>query len=436
MIQSQVIAHESPRKTRDELSARFTAIREFTELLCESLEVEDYCIQSMPDASPARWHLAHTTWFFETFILEPFGRQGPAPSDFRYLFNSYYNAVGDQFPRAQRGLLSRPTVREIYSYRREVTAAVLELLGSEPSNLSDEFTQLLELGLQHEQQHQELILTDIKHALYQNPSRPALRTATLSDTVSATELEWLSFPGGVQSIGSANETAMFSFDNERPTHQVFLQPYQLANRLVTNGEYLDFIEDGGYQKSHFWLSEGWSWVGTNSILCPLYWEQVDGEWQEYTLAGMQSLHGDRPVCHLNYFEADAYARWAGKRLPTESEWESAALATARFEEKCENFAELSVSRGLPIHPQVEHHKCGLLGNVWQWTSSAYSPYPGFAPQSGAVGEYNGKFMCNQYVLRGGSVATSSTHIRPTYRNFFPTSARWQFSGIRLAAQVD
>ncbi|MBD2459481.1 ergothioneine biosynthesis protein EgtB [Oscillatoria sp. FACHB-1407] len=406
------------------LLEKYQSVRQLSEWICQPLAVEDYVIQSMPDVSPPKWHLAHTSWFFETFLLVPNlpGYEVFHPK-FGYLFNSYYEAVGQRHPRPQRGLLSRPTVEEIYRYRAYVDEGMRSLLSQ---SLDPSVESLVVLGLHHEQQHQELLLTDIKHILALNPLRPAYRAdLPLSNTNAVpTKEQWLDYPGGLYSIGyDQNE---FAFDNESPLHKVYLHDYYLASTLVTNSDYLEFIEAGGYQKSEYWLSEGWATLQKEQWQAPLYWEHIDGNWWIMTLAGLRPLVEDEPVCHVSLFEADAYARWAGKRLPTEAEWEVAATPVAIA-------GNLLESGRLHPAPAVGATRPDqLFGDVWEWTQSAYLPYPGFQPAAGAVGEYNGKFMCNQMVLRGGSCVTPPNHIRPTYRNFFPPSTRWQFSGIRLA----
>jgi ergothioneine biosynthesis protein EgtB len=410
----------SPAKT---LAQRFTEVRALSETLCAPLATEDYVVQSMPDVSPPKWHLAHTTWFFETFLLVPYvsGYQLFHPQ-FGYLFNSYYEAVGERHPRPQRGLLTRPTVAEVYQYRTYVDAAMQVLLtsyGDQP-----EVSALLELGLHHEQQHQELLLTDIKHILALNPLRPAYRTDLPTLTAPAIQAQWQDYPGGLYPIG--HEGSSFAFDNEGPRHVVYVQDYQLATQLVTNGDYLAFIEAGGYQNPEFWLSEGWDMVCREGWQAPLYWEEQDGEWWCMTLGGLRHLNLQEPVCHVSFFEADAFTHWAGYRLPTEAEWEIAAVhAAVNGNPEQGNLLAQGYLHPMPDWPS-------LYGNLWQWTQSAYLPYPGFRPVKGAVGEYNGKFMCSQMVLRGGSCVTPPHHIRATYRNFFPPAARWQFTGIRLA----
>ncbi len=392
-------------------------------------------IQSMADASPTRWHLAHTTWFFETFVLQDCGSYRPVNDQFQYLFNSYYNAVGEQFPRARRGLLSRPTVGEVLSYREQIdqTLEALLMAGDLPAALLP----VMELGLQHEQQHQELILTDLKHALSCNPLDPAyLPTPPRSGPAGGPT--WISFAAGVYEIGQAGSG--FAFDNESPRHRVYLPNFQLASQPVTAGEFQQFIDAGGYRRPDWWLSLGWQAVMEHQWQAPMYWQFVDGEWHHFTLAGRQRVDPAAPVCHLSYFEADAFARWAGARLPTEAEWEVASGSLPLDG----HFADTLLSSGRALHPTGDAVGCSstgpaaseglthLFGNVWEWTASSYAAYPGYRPPDGALGEYNGKFMCNQYVLRGGSCATASDHIRRTYRNFFPPEARWQFTGLRLA----
>ncbi len=408
-------------------SARYGEVRHVSEFLCEPLATEDYVVQSMPDASPIKWHLAHTSWFFEAFVL---GRAlpdyHPFHPRFHYLFNSYYLTVGQPYSRPERGLLSRPTVDEVYRYRRYVDERMLELQSRPDGTGLAEIAPIIELGLHHEQQHQELMLTDLKHHFAVNPLYPIYRPRpSQSRPATVAPLRWVPFRSGVYWIGHTG--ADFAFDNECPRHRVFLNDFELSSRLVTNGEYRAFIEDEGYQRPELWLSEGWSIAQAQRWEAPLYWQKEDGKWWAMTLSGRREVEDAEPVCHVSYFEADAYARWAGARLPTEAEWEVA-------------------SEGVPIdgnllesgiyHPAPLQDDTGgisqMFGDVWEWTSSAYLPYPGYRPWEGSLGEYNGKFMCNQFVLRGGSCATPATHIRKTYRNFFPPAARWQFMGIRVA----
>jgi ergothioneine biosynthesis protein EgtB len=433
-------AVSDPGLDRDALWACYREVRRTTEALCAPLEVEDCVIQSMPDASPTKWHLAHTTWFFETFILSP-ENPGLAPVDPRYpfLFNSYYNAVGERIARDRRGLLSRPTVSEVFRYRAEVDRRVADLLGSADEHAIDRIRGTFILGLNHEQQHQELILTDLKHALADNPLRPAYRERgpadAKADRAPVPSAGWCSFPAAVHPIGHAGAT--FAFDNETPRHSQYVDAFALADRPVTNREFLAFIEDGGYSRPEFWLSDGWFACQRNGWTAPLYWESDGAAWRTYTLDGMRDVDPDEPVCHVSYYEADAFARWGGARLATEAEWETAAKAEGMAMEG--NFLESGRFHPAALlreaDPAPRATPARLFGDVWEWTQSPYTPYRGYRPAPGALGEYNGKFMCNQMVLRGGSCATPGSHIRATYRNFFPPEARWQFSGIRLARDV-
>ncbi|MBW4660502.1 MAG: ergothioneine biosynthesis protein EgtB [Drouetiella hepatica Uher 2000/2452] len=426
----------NPSTTHLSWSDRYQQVRSWSEKICQPLETEDYVIQTMPDVSPPKWHLAHTTWFFETFLLVPHlpGYEVFHPR-YGYLFNSYYETIGQRHPRPQRGLLSRPTVPEVYQYRAyvdEAMKALLKEIGDRP-----DLKPLVELGLHHEQQHQELLLTDIKHILALNPLRPTYR-ADLPDSPPPTAItdRWLDYPGGLYAIGHDAEGEDFAFDNESPRHSVYLQDFWLAARLVTNGEYLEFMQAGGYSQPEYWLAEGWALVQAQTIQAqtiqaPLYWELIEGHWWVMTLAGLRPLNEHEPVCHVSFYEADAYARWAGKRLPTEAEWEVAA-AQVPLNGDFPNGNLLEKERLHPAAAIATTRPDQLFGDVWEWTQSAYLPYPGFKPAAGAVGEYNGKFMCNQMVLRGGSCVTPADHVRVTYRNFFPPATRWQFSGIRLA----
>jgi ergothioneine biosynthesis protein EgtB len=406
------------------LANSYRAVRERTLALASPLSAEDCCVQSMPDASPTKWHLGHTTWFFETFVLERWEADfKPFNPAFRVLFNSYYNTVGDKHPRAQRGMLTRPNLKIVLAYRADIDQRLQGLFTTGCDDI--EMATLVELGLQHEQQHQELILTDIKHLLSCNPLLPAYQVE-LPTASRPPASRWLAFAGGITEIGHSGKG--FCYDNETPRHRVYLQAYQLATRLVTNGEYAAFVAAGGYSDPACWLSEGWDWRVTQARAHPLYWQGSTAQWQEFTLSGLLPLNSHLPVVHVSYFEADAYARWAGARLPTEAEWEHAATNLPVRG----HFAD-----GQFPHPRPasEQGLTQMFGDTWEWTSSSYAPYPGFRVGPGAVGEYNGKFMVNQYVLRGGSCATPLSHIRASYRNFFPASACWQFSGIRLAQDV-
>jgi ergothioneine biosynthesis protein EgtB len=401
------------------LGEEFAEVRAATVALAQPLSAEDQMLQSMPDASPTKWHLAHTTWFFETFILVPAGLP-PVDGSFAHLFNSYYESVGPRVARPSRGLLSRPSLVQVHDYRRRVDDAVLSLL---QHPVSPQVEELLTLGLHHEQQHQELILTDIKHALAQNPTHPAYRPGPPPAPAEATPLTFTTHAEGLTAIG--HQGGGFAFDNEGPRHRQYLRAFALADRLVTAGEYLQFMEDGGYRQPAHWLSDGWEAVRTQGWSAPAYWERTNGGWIQHTLTGTRPVHPAEPVCHLSQYEADAYARWAGARLPTEAEWEHAAAARPVDG----NFVESG-----RLHPAPGRGQ--LFGDVWEWTSSAYAPYPGYRPPPGALGEYNGKFMSSQVVLRGGSCLSPRSHLRPTYRNFFPPGARWQMSGVRLAHDVE
>ncbi|MEV4782717.1 ergothioneine biosynthesis protein EgtB [Burkholderia sp. LMU1-1-1.1] len=414
-----------------QLSARYHTVRQRSLLLAEPLTDEDCGAQSMPDASPIKWHLAHTTWFFETFILERMeaGFQPFHPA-FRVLFNSYYNGVGEKHPRAQRGLLTRPAMAQVRAYRADVDARVARLLASElDGGQREQLEMLITLGLEHEQQHQELMLTDVKHLLAQSALLPAYMEASMPAAPAAPRLSWVGFDGGLTEIGHDGEG--FCFDNELPRHKQYVAPFQLASRLVTNGEYQAFIAAGGYFNAALWLAEGWDWVRSQNLKCPIYWQQDDnGNWQEFTLRGARALDPNLPATHLSLFEADAYAHWAGARLPTEAEWEVAAARAA-----IETGELHPAAAGAGAAAVADGGLLQMFGHCWQWTSSSYSPYPGYQTAPGALGEYNGKFMLNQYVLRGSSCATPAGHARASYRNFFPAGARWQFTGIRLARQV-
>jgi ergothioneine biosynthesis protein EgtB len=399
---SASVAPDGRTRDREGACARFRAVRAHSLTLAAPLSAEDQQIQSMPDVSPTKWHLAHVTWFFETFLLQPH-LKGYEPFDpaFGYLFNSYYEAVGERHPRPHRGLLSRPPLAHVLAYRAHVDAAMARLIAGSSDRQWARLEPLVELGLHHEQQHQELILMDIKHVFWTNPLLPAYAPCAAASPAKAQPLEWLDFDGGLVEIG--HEGPGFAFDNEGPRHKVWVEPYRLASRLATCGEYLAFIEDGGYRRPELWLSDGWATVGREGWSCPLYWLGSENGRQIFTLAGAKPLDAAEPVSHLSYYEADAFARWSGARLPTEAEWEAASAPAT--------------------------------GDLWEWTMSPYVAYPRYRTPEGAVGEYNGKFMSGQMVLRGGCSATPEGHIRPTYRNFFPPASRWAFSGVRLAADA-
>jgi ergothioneine biosynthesis protein EgtB len=408
---------------RPGLRETYSRIRRATEMLAAGLSPEDQTIQSMDDASPTKWNLAHTTWFFEKVILQPFSqRYSVFNADYAFLFNSYYESLGPRHARPRRGMLTRPSVDDVLAYRRYVDDAVSELVGTQTPGQNAHIDPLIELGLNHEQQHQELILSDIKHAFSVNPLLPVYAAPRPSSVESTSALEWIDFAGGVQPIGHTGDR--FAFDNETPRHEVLLSPYRLASRPVTCGEYEAFIAEGGYRRPEFWLSDGFALAQREGWNGPLYWH--DGG-QIFTLMGLRPRRPDEPVVHVSFYEAAAYAAWAGKRLPTEFEWEHAASGLPLEG----NFLDTDI-----LHPRVAVSSKGTLqqmfGDVWEWTRSSYDPYPRYRPFDGALAEYNGKFMVGQIVLRGGSCATPAGHIRPSYRNFFPPAARWQFSGIRLA----
>lgn len=412
----------------DKLTERLSAIREQTEYLCEPLSAEDYVPQPIVDVSPAKWHLGHTTWFFETFILKQYS-QGYQVLDeqFNFIFNSYYESVGKRLLRSNRGNLTRPTVDEVYAYRHYVDQALADLLTTMPSA---EVIELIEIGLQHEQQHQELLLTDLKYILGGNPLSPVYRQR--QDTEGGdhiiSQASYLEVEEGVYSIG--HQGSGFCFDNELGVHKVYLHSFKVMDRLVTNGEYLQFMKDGGYQDFRFWLSEGWEWVKQEKAEAPLYWQQEKGAWHHFTLAGLLPVNMNEPVTHINYYEAEAYAAWKGKRLLTEFEWEVA----------CRKYGTINTGSNFVKQEQYQpmakvNGNNQFFGDAWEWTSSAYLPYPFYQKAAGALGEYNGKFMVNQMVLRGGSCATPQSHIRPSYRNFFHADKQWQFTGIRLAENM-
>ncbi|CAH9017506.1 ergothioneine biosynthesis protein EgtB [Candidatus Nitrosacidococcus sp. I8] len=425
--------NQASRKDGNEIIFHYSKVRQLSETLCQPLEIEDYIIQTMPDVSPPKWHLAHTSWFFEQFILIPYlkGYQPFHPS-YHYLFNSYYETAGQMWLRPKRGLLSRPTVAEIYTYRRYVDDKIKILGESMDSALQweVEIAPLMELGIHHEQQHQELLLTDIKHIFATNPLHPVYRINSNSTEIKQTtitqKLQWHLYEEGLYIVGYEGDG--FCYDNEKPNHQVYLQSFRLASKLVTNGDYLAFIEAGGYKQPQYWLSDGWHTIKDQGWQAPLYWEQrEDNSWWHMTLSGLEPISLDNPVCHVSYYEADAYARWAGHRLPTEAEWEVVAKQLP-----CQgNFLDSGFLHPISSPKNLQEPN-QIFGDVWEWTRSPYSPYPRYQPPAGAIGEYNGKFMCNQMVLRGGSCISSRNHLRASYRNFFSPDARWQFTGFRLA----
>ncbi len=405
---------------------RFETIRSQTESLCEPLEPEDYVVQSMAEASPVKWHLAHSTWFFERFILEEQLDEEPIDPRYNFIFNSYYRAAGVPHERSERGMVTRPTISEVQQYRQQVDERMRDLVASD--EFDDHLASLFEVGLHHEQQHQELLLTDLQHHLFQNPLSPALfETSEFEHRVGSTsDLEWYPVDGGIYDIG--HEGDGFAYDNECPRHEVRLYPFEIAERPVTCGEFLEFMRDGGYERVELWLSDGWETIQEQDWTHPLYWEERDGVWHRYTLSGWQPIDPAAPVCHVSYYEADAFARWAGARLPTEQEWEVAS----RGVEVEGHFSESQRYHPAPHRRDPDAPLQQMFGDVWEWTASDYAPYPGFEPFDGIIGEYTGKFMCNQRVLRGGSCLTPASHIRRTYRNFFYPDDRWQCTGFRLA----
>ena len=418
--------------TTDFLLERYQAVRGFTEQLTNPLEKEDFMLQSMEDVSPTKWHIAHTSWFFEQFVLlEGYPGYKPLNETYFYLFNSYYVAAGQRHCRPKRGLISRPTVGEVFEYREYVDRHMFSFIEGLHGERLDQWAEIIELGLHHEQQHQELMLTDIKHNMSINPLLPPVYAeAANSPSISQLPLKWIEFEEGIYDIGHLGGS--FSFDNEFPRHRTFVEPFALTNRLITNGEWIDFIEDGGYQRHDLWLVAGWGLAQQEEWDSPLYWQKGEDGWTHYTLGGLKSVNLAEPVTHITYYEADAFSRWAGGRLPTEFEWEIASngLPVAG------NFVESGLYHTKPLNGSSQPDQLNqMFGDVWEWTSSHYSPYPGYKPVEGALGEYNGKFMANQFVLRGGSAATSQTHIRATYRNFWHPDTAFQFTGLRLAKRL-
>jgi len=415
------------RLDRSRLIDEYRRVRAQTDLLTRNLSTEDQNIQSMPDASPVKWHRAHTSWFFETFLLGQHlpGYRSPDP-DYAYLYNSYYNGVGEQYPRARRGLITRPDCAAVTRYREQVDLAMAELIERCEESTLTGLAPLIMLGLNHEQQHQELIVTDLKHAMSFNPAGPAWANPAPRGG-SPGELNWQAHDGGLVQIG--HEGAGFCFDNETPRHKAWLEPFELASRPICNGEWMTFMADGGYERASLWLADGWAWRRDQQIEAPLYWQRQNNEWLCYTAAGIKPVDSAQPVCHVSFYEAWAYAQWAGARLPTEQEWECAAAEHA----VSGHFSDRGIFQPLASASAAAPDQ--FFGDVWEWTASSYAPYPGFRPAAGAVGEYNGKFMANQMVLRGGSCATPPGHVRPSYRNFFYPHSRWQFSGLRLARDL-
>ena len=408
---------------------QYKQVRARTEHICQPLEPEDTVVQPIVDVSPPKWHMAHTSWFFETFLLKPhLSKYKEFHPQYGYLFNSYYNSVGSRVQRDQRGTLTRPPLRDIYTFRKHIDEHMQQLLQSISDEKLAELMPVLQLGLQHEQQHQELLITDIKYILSTNPLLPTYTSQPSRKASSKTKAEFLEVPGGLYKIGYQGED--FCFDNELGVHEVLLEDFTLMNRLVTNGEYLEFMQDGGYQDFRHWLDEGLAMVKKDNLQAPLYWQQQDGEWHRFTMHGLQKVDLNEPVTHISFYEADAFANWSGKRLLTEFEWEAASQV---YPPATGNFVESNLLEPTAADATKEGLQ-QLYGDTWEWTYSAYHPYPGFSKAPGAIGEYNGKFMINQMVLRGGSCATPESHIRTTYRNFFHPDKRWQYTGIRLASK--
>lgn len=414
---------------RDQLIKRFKAVRSFTEELTKPLKIEDFVIQSMPDVSPTKWHLGHTSWFFEAFVLkDAVSNYKSLNPNYSYIFNSYYVLIGERFIRANRGFLSRPTVEDVFNYRKFVNKNVIKFLENCTDKVYKRFSSVVEIGINHEQQHQELLLTDIKHVLSFNPLNP-IYTESKIPSGKKQKMNWVTFEEGVCEIG--NSGVNFCYDNETPEHKQYLQPFQLSSRLVTNGEYLEFIKSGAYKRQDLWLSDGWATLEKENWEAPLYWKRINKKWWNFTLSGLKEISMNEPVTHISYYEAEAFARWKGGRLPTEFEWEVAAKNIKING----NFVDKKKFHPIPCKENSTNKLNQMYGDVWEWTQSAFLPYPGFKPLPGALGEYNGKFMSGQMVLRGGSCATYSNHIRKTYRNFFPPHSRWQFMGLRLAKDI-
>ena len=416
------------------LIARYREVRDFTTRLCRGLQPEDFVVQSMPDVSPTKWHLAHTTWFFETFVVKPWMPQYRSEvPQYAYLFNSYYNAAGDMHRRDLRGLISRPTVAETRRFRESIDECVVKLLQDADESQLAEIEPIIILGIHHEQQHQELLVTDIKHVFAQNPLYPVFEEAAApNDNNKVAPQHFIEFDEATVTVG--HDGNGFSYDNEGPQHRALVGAFALSSRPVTNGEYIAFIEAGGYTRSQYWLSLGWTTVQEQRWEAPLYWVRRDGQWWNFTLSGFRPVNESEPVTHVSYFEADAYANWDGARLPTEFEWERASASVA-IEGNFVDDGRFHPAAVAGVGDSRDNRLQQMFGDVWEWTRSSYSPYPGYRAAPGALGEYNGKFMCNQYVLRGGSCATSRSHIRATYRNFFQPEKRWQFTGIRLARDI-
>jgi len=413
--------------SRDSLLKSYNKVRSFSHILAKPLSREDYVVQSMPDVSPTKWHLAHTSWFFEAFVLSKTEKKYKSlHPQYNFLFNSYYVQVGERHSRPKRGLISRPTVDEVYEYREYVDKNMNKIFKNLDDKKFAKIAEVIEIGIHHEQQHQELIITDIKHVLSENPLYPTYKkSAEKKEKKKTSSAGWINFDGGIRTIG--NEGDNFGYDNEFPLHKTYLEPFSLSSKLVTNGEYLEFLNDGGYSKPELWLSDGWDTVSSNNWESPLYWIKKDGRWHHFSLGGLKELDLSQPVCHISFYEAEAFSRWAGARLPSEFEWEIASKdlkIEGNFVDSG-NFHPVAIKNGNGNLSQ-------MYGDVWEWTRSPYTPYPGYNTLPGALGEYNGKFMCNQMVLRGGSCATSKSHIRNSYRNFFSPDARWQFMGLRLA----